>query len=391
MMKRILIALYIGMVAVLAAATVLERLYGSTYAEANIYHSLWFCLYWGLLAAGTVGVFCQKVYRKRWAVTGLHLAFIVILGGALITFLTARKGLVHLPEGEPVREYLSENTGRYHQLPFTLQLDSFRIVYDPVSDCPADYVSYVRLDGQSHRIQMNRILSERGIRLYQSSYDDDERGSWLSLNCDPWGIPLTYLGYALLALTWLGLLLRPRESFRRLSGKRLRAMVVLSYVIVLGITYGVFQSKSATLMPVLRSGWFVSHVSLVSTAYALLFATWVISLIALCTSRRKPQWEPLFFRTNQALLYPAVALLTAGIFVGAVWANVSWGRYWGWDPKEVWALITLMIYAIPLHRTLLPSFQRPVFFQAYLIIAFLTVLATYFGVNMLLGGMHSYA
>jgi ABC-type transport system involved in cytochrome c biogenesis permease subunit len=77
--------------------------------------------------------------------------------------------------------------------------------------------------------------------------------------------------------------------------------------------------------------------------------------------------------------------------VGAVWANVSWGRYWGWDPKEVWALITLMIYAIPLHRTLLPSFQRPVFFQAYLTVAFLTVLATYFGVNLLLGGMHSYA
>jgi ABC-type transport system involved in cytochrome c biogenesis permease subunit len=86
-----------------------------------------------------------------------------------------------------------------------------------------------------------------------------------------------------------------------------------------------------------------------------------------------------------------VALLTAGIFVGAVWANVSWGRYWGWDPKEVWALITLMLYALPLHGSLLPAFRRPAFLQAYLAVAFLAVLATYFGVNLLLGGMHSYA
>jgi ABC-type transport system involved in cytochrome c biogenesis permease subunit len=86
-----------------------------------------------------------------------------------------------------------------------------------------------------------------------------------------------------------------------------------------------------------------------------------------------------------------MALLIAGIFVGAVWANVSWGRYWGWDPKEVWALITLMIYALPLHQGSLPFFRRPVVFHRYLAIAFLTVLTTYFGVNLLLGGMHSYA
>jgi ABC-type transport system involved in cytochrome c biogenesis permease subunit len=91
------------------------------------------------------------------------------------------------------------------------------------------------------------------------------------------------------------------------------------------------------------------------------------------------------------MLFPAIALLTAGIFIGAVWANVSWGRYWGWDPKEVWALITLMIYAIPLHYRSLPSFRRSEVFNRYLAIAFLTVLATYFGVNLLLGGMHSYA
>ena len=83
-------------------------------------------------------------------------------------------------------------------------------------------------------------------------------------------------------------------------------------------------------------------------------------------------------------------LLTAGIFTGAVWANASWGRYWGWDPKEVWALITLIVYALPLHEQSLARFRRPLFFHAYTLWAFAAVLMTYFGVNYLLGGMHSY-
>jgi ABC-type transport system involved in cytochrome c biogenesis permease subunit len=390
-MKRAILLLYFGMVAVLAVATVLERLYGSPFAVANIYHSAWFCGLWALLSLATISVFATGERFRRWGVTLLHAAFLVVLGGALTTFLTARKGVVYLPQGEPVREYLSEQTSRYHQLPFSLQLDSFHIVYDPVSDYPADYVSDVRLDGQPRRISMNHILKERGIRLYQSSYDDDGRGSWLTLNCDPWGLPLTYLGYALLAVAWLWLMIHKRETFRRQSGASLPLWVCISYLIVLGITAWVFHAKSATLMPVLRTQWFVSHVSLVSTAYLLLLVTWVVSVAALCMGRRKPACTERLTRLNRALLFPAVALLTAGIFVGAVWANVSWGRYWGWDPKEVWALITLMIYAVPMHTGVLPAFRRDRVLHIYLTGAFLTVLATYFGVNLLLGGMHSYA
>ena len=94
---------------------------------------------------------------------------------------------------------------------------------------------------------------------------------------------------------------------------------------------------------------------------------------------------------SRIILYPAVFLLAIGIFVGAVWANVSWGRYWGWDPKEVWALITMLVYALALHPASLHYFRRPLFFHLFSIVAFLTVLITYFGVNFLLGGMHSYA
>jgi cytochrome c biogenesis factor len=94
---------------------------------------------------------------------------------------------------------------------------------------------------------------------------------------------------------------------------------------------------------------------------------------------------------SRLLLYPAVFLLTTGIFLGAIWANVSWGTYWSWDPKETWALITLMIYAVPLHAESMPCFRNPRFYHLYMIFAFLSVLTTYFGVNYLLGGMHSYA
>ncbi|MDE7338816.1 MAG: cytochrome c biogenesis protein CcsA, partial [Bacteroidales bacterium] len=93
---------------------------------------------------------------------------------------------------------------------------------------------------------------------------------------------------------------------------------------------------------------------------------------------------------SRLMLYPAVFTLAAGIFIGAIWANVSWGRYWGWDPKEVWALITFLVYAFALHEKSFPSLNRPAVFHAFAVIAFLCVLITYFGVNFLLGGMHGY-
>ena len=91
------------------------------------------------------------------------------------------------------------------------------------------------------------------------------------------------------------------------------------------------------------------------------------------------------------ILYPAVFILTIGTFIGAVWANISWGSYWSWDPKETWALITMLVYSAMLHSSTLSRFNRPRFFHTYAILAFLTVLITYFGVNLLLGGMHSYS
>ena len=94
---------------------------------------------------------------------------------------------------------------------------------------------------------------------------------------------------------------------------------------------------------------------------------------------------------RREVLRPAVFLLATGIFLGALWANVSWGTYWSWDPKESWALITLLVYSIPLHHRSLPWFRSTRNYRIYSILAFVCLLMTYFGVNFLLGGMHSYA
>ncbi len=91
------------------------------------------------------------------------------------------------------------------------------------------------------------------------------------------------------------------------------------------------------------------------------------------------------------VLYPGIFLLIFGTFLGAVWANISWGSYWAWDPKETWALITILVYSFALHGGSLKIFRNPTFFHIYAILAFLSVLVTYFGVNLILGGMHAYA
>lgn len=145
------------------------------------------------------------------------------------------------------------------------------------------------------------------------------------------------------------------------------------------------------LMPVLNSPLLSIHVMLVMAAYSLLALTACNGVAGIAALRRHPQSAERLRIVGAVMLYPAVFALAAGIFVGAVWANVSWGRYWGWDPKEVWALITLLVYATALHSGSLPAFRRPDFFHTFCIAAFLTVIVTYFGVNFLLGGMHSYA
>lgn len=147
------------------------------------------------------------------------------------------------------------------------------------------------------------------------------------------------------------------------------------------------------LMPVLHSPFLSIHVMVVMVAYCLL-AFMMLNGVTACVLKLTSGSDEQIIRLqviSQLMLYVAVFCLAIGIFIGAVWANVSWGRYWGWDPKEVWALITMMIYSFLIHSRSLKFLQKPMNFHIFCIVAFLSVLITYFGVNFILGGMHSYA
>lgn len=144
----------------------------------------------------------------------------------------------------------------------------------------------------------------------------------------------------------------------------------------------------ASLMPVLASPLLSVHVMVIASAYMLFLLMAILAAIALFS--KKDECKDIA-RINYIILIPALFLLAAGIFAGAVWANQSWGRYWGWDPKETCALVTMLIYALPAHALKIRWLRNPRNLNLFLLLAILSVLFTYFGANYLLPGLHSYA
>ena len=658
--------------------------------KEQVYSAWWFRLLWMAVALTGAWQMVRMHLWHRFSVCLLHLSFLIILAGALTTALTSRQGMIHLRQHVPVAVYMEE--GRVVEpLPFTIELDTFYIDYYPGTEAHSGYTSVVNVEGETSAISMNNILRQDGWRLYQSSFDEDLQGSWLTATYDPWGIGITYVGYLLLAISAVLLLIDRRETFvrllrhpalkrglvavalllwcctalalpvvkrqqadalkreqvvygdrvvplntaaidfvQKLYGKKtfhglspeqvviswqlhprdwrdvpilqvksknrillqqlrldgpyisvndlfddtghyrleelykqefgthsklekaiqetdeklgvvlmlergtlykplpqdgsvqplseakvkaellynavpfskilfmvnltvgfilffmllwrltqakasagkpqrivgriatvlllcaflfqlsgyilrwyisgtvpltngyetmqfvalvtmliallltsfslmggrqrggLSALVLPFGFLISGFTLlvawlGQMNPRITSLMPVLQSPWLSSHVSLIMISYSLFAFITLNAIVALILMARKKSEAQVSASLetitvlSRLMLYPAVLLLSVGIFLGAVWANVSWGSYWSWDPKEVWALVTMIVYGIAFHRQSLPWLRRPVAFHLYMIFAFLTVLMTYFGVNYLLGGMHSYA
>lgn len=183
-----------------------------------------------------------------------------------------------------------------------------------------------------------------------------------------------------------------------LLGIRFRILVTCGYLMsgffLLVSHISQMDPQITHIMPVLNSPLLSVHVSIIMMGFAMLSFTFISGLTALLLRLVNRTAQPKMIQLQQlslVFLYPALAALGIGIFIGAIWANVSWGEYWGWDPKEVWALITFMIYAIPLHARSVAQLRRPTAFHLFMTLAFLTLVMTYFGVNYFLGGMHSYA
>ena len=751
MVKKIIFTLYILVLISMAVATIVEKSQGTDYVHAHYYGAWWFILMWAVIAAlGAFYIIKRKV--KRASTLALHLSFIIILAGALLTHISAKRGMIHLRIGQPTDSYLmADEDGegmKEEKLPFSLCLQNFEAKMHDGTQAVADYSSkFTVVDGNEKSeglVSMNNIYSHRSYRFYQSSYDEDGKGSVLAINADPFGIPVTYTGYALLFLSLIWMLLDPKGGYRQLlaspllkkgalgialllsvgnlqaaetgaldhavlpketaekfgelnilyndricpvqtyaldfckkiygarSYKGLTAEQVLSgwifygdewakepfirvksgelkstlnlpdycsvsqffnkdmggYTIgqyvqeyyngaqdkfhhqagdidgkiqlimdlrrgvslkvlpytftknvratkenpfikagtttwfsptdklpyavekqhalyitnVFSLLYGdvkagnidrvnIFFDKmkkyqqisggnslpSSTqykaerinnafpfatvlfmvnltlgfialfytiyrmtkkrevkvldialpillvvsflaltfglilrwiisgnvpmsngyesmltvawfvmliaifmqfrirlvmvfgfllsgffllvshinqmdpaigqMMPVLNSPLLSMHVSIIMMSYALLSLTFICGIMGICMRSHGEELQAL----SRVFLYPALTCMGFGIFIGAIWANVSWGNYWSWDSKETWALITFMIYAVVVHTQSLPVFRKPLVYHIYITLAFLSIAMTYFGVNYFLTGMHSYA
>ena len=193
---------------------------------------------------------------------------------------------------------------------------------------------------------------------------------------------MQFMAWATLIVT---LLMQKRFLPIRQFGPLLSSFALLVAMITDG------NPQITQLMPVLQSPLLSVHVMVIMFSYALFGLMALIAIQGIAAHyRRETEQESRLAALSLFLLYPAVALIAIGIFIGAVWANVSWGRYWSWDSKETWALITMLIYSAPLHSDL-KWLRRPLHIHIYMLLAFLSVLMTYFGVNYFLSGMHSYA
>lgn len=754
MVKKIIFILYILVLVCMAAATIVEKSQGTDYAHAHYYGAWWFILIWAVLAAlGAFYIIKRKV--KCASTLALHLSFIIILAGALLTHISAKRGMIHLRIGQPTDTYMTQDEEqgmKEEKLPFSLCLQKFEAKMHDGTNAVADYSSkFTVIDGDDKsegEVSMNNIYSHRSYRLYQSSYDEDGKGSVLAINADPYGIPVTYTGYALLFISLVWMLFDPKGGYRKLlkspllkkgalitalilsmgniqtlhaesatgnlqnavlpketaekfgelhilyndricpvqtfaldfckkiygarsyqgltaeqvlsgwifygntwanepfikikSGEMKTAMNLPDYAslntffnremggytigqyvqeyyngqqdkfhqqaadidskiqiimelregislkvlpytftknvkatkdhpfikagtttwfspvdklpqavehqhalyirnvfsllngdvkagntsrvneffvkmkkyqevssgnslptatqykaerinnafpfatilfianltlglialfytiyrmmkkreikvlnialpILLGVSFlaltfglalrwiisgnipmsngyesmltvawfvmlisilmqlririvmvfgflisGFFLLVShinqmdpaiGQMMPVLNSPLLSIHVSIIMMSYALLSLTFICGIMGICLRSHGEELQAL----SRIFLYPALTTMGFGIFIGAIWANVSWGNYWSWDSKETWALITFMIYAVVVHTQSLPVFRKPLVYHIYITLAFLSIAMTYFGVNYFLTGMHSYA
>lgn len=745
MLKKTLIVLYVLTIIVLAAATIIEHGKGTEWVAGNIYGAPWFSTMWAALAAFGVAYIIRRKMRNPVLIL-LHAAFVVILAGALVTHLTAAKGMLHIRQGDTTSSLMlstGSSKARPASLPFTVKLESFEVTCHSGTSTASDYSSHISLvDGNkllNATVSMNRIFSYRGYRFYQTSFDSDSLGAYLTVYHDPWGIAITYTGYALLFFSLVFMLLDRKGTFRsllrsplaqkglfaavlamcafhadaasvipkesaakigkleilyngriapvqtfaldftekiyghrtyhglsaeqvltgwiffgkqwdnepvlRIKDARLRkafglqeyasvrqllsgggkgyvlagcieeyyagnrdklhkaaadiddklqlilslrqgsplhmfpvataggkitwfaptdslplpsgsqqakfigsvfavlnanaqaadyasfnrcttairdyqgtygaeslpsvtrvkaeltynaipfATILFMFNLTVGLLLFVFVicrlTRPAAVSPVAARRIGIASVALMALSFAalswcealrwvisgniplangyetMLLLAWLVMLISLVACRKFPviiafgfllsgffllvshisQMDPhitpmmpvlsspllsvhvsvimmsyalvsltficsvtalvlkaagrdrtLVDRQMQSLqllsrifLYPALTTMGLGIFIGAVWANVSWGQYWTWDPKETWALITFMTYAVAAHTASLPALRRPVAYHAYLALAFIMLIMTYFGVNYFLEGMHSYA
>ena len=186
--------------------------------------------------------------------------------------------------------------------------------------------------------------------------------------------------------------------FSKNSQIALAATALLSSLILMVAHLNWLDPEITNLVPVLNSYWLMIHVAIITASYGFVglgCLLGIINLILICFRSEKNEKVTLTIKEltyiNEMTLIVGLFMLSVGTFLGGVWANESWGRYWGWDPKETWAFASMLIYTFVLHLRFIPQFKNAFTFNVWAMWAFSSIIMTYFGVNYYLSGLHSYA
>ena len=216
---------------------------------------------------------------------------------------------------------------------------------------------------------------------------------WYISGHAPWSDAYESMIYVAWATQFFGLV------FGRKSDLTMASTAFIAGMILMIAHWNWMDPAIANLVPVLDSYWLMIHVAVIVGSYGPFALGMIIGGVALLlmilSSEANKERIQLQIKEltviNELALTVGLIMLTIGNFLGGMWANESWGRYWGWDPKETWALISIMVYAFVIHMRLIPGMRSPWLFNLMSIIAFASILMTYFGVNFYLVGLHSYA
>jgi cytochrome c-type biogenesis protein CcsB len=187
--------------------------------------------------------------------------------------------------------------------------------------------------------------------------------------------------------------------FSRKSYLTLAATTVLTSIVLMVAHLSWMDPEITNLVPVLKSYWLTIHVSIITASYGFLALGMLLGFLNLVIMifKNKSNFKNLDLKINdltainERTLMIGLYMLTIGTFLGGVWANESWGRYWGWDPKETWALVSVLVYSFILHMHYIPGLKNKFSFNFASLIGYFSILMTYFGVNYYLSGLHSYA
>ena len=216
---------------------------------------------------------------------------------------------------------------------------------------------------------------------------------WYISGHAPWSDAYESMIYVAWATMFFGL------AFGRKSDLTLASTTFIVSMILMIAHWSWMDPAIANLQPVLDSYWLMIHVAVIVGSYGPFALSMILGFVSLflmiLTNSSNKSIMKLNIKEltliNEMSLTVGLVMLTIGNFLGGMWANESWGRYWGWDPKETWALISIMVYAFVLHMRLIPGLKSRFVYSIASILSFASILMTYFGVNFYLAGLHSYA